>query len=123
MRSRQQGITLIGFLIVLAVGGFFAYLAMRLVPVYSEYYSVVTALKGLQQEPGMANQSPEEIREALFKRFDIGYVESVKREHVKISKDRGVVVQVTYEVRRPLMYNIDFVASFDKSVDLMNSAP
>ena len=72
---------------------------------------------------GHAFAQADLLRQALFKRFNIGYVDSVKAEHIKISKDRGVVVQVTYEVRRPLMYNIDFVASFDKSVDLMNSAP
>ena len=32
MKSKQSGITLIGFIILLAVAGFFAYTAMKLVP-------------------------------------------------------------------------------------------
>jgi Tfp pilus assembly protein PilX len=32
MKSKQSGITLIGFLIIIVVVGFFAYMAMKLLP-------------------------------------------------------------------------------------------
>jgi type II secretory pathway pseudopilin PulG len=35
MKRTQGGMTLIGFIIVLALVGFFAYIAMKLVPIYS----------------------------------------------------------------------------------------
>ena len=35
MKRKQGGMTLIGFIIVLALLGFFAYIAMKLVPMYS----------------------------------------------------------------------------------------
>jgi hypothetical protein len=118
MRSNQRGMTLIGFLMVLAVVGFFAFLGMRLFPVYSEYYAVVTAMKSIQNEPGVAQMSPEQIRTLLDRRFQISYVENVRRDNIKITRDRGYQLQIAYEVRRPLVYNIDFVAVFDKTVDL-----
>lgn len=46
--NAQRGITLLGFLMILMIVGFFAFLVMRLFPVYSEYYSVVSAMKGVQ---------------------------------------------------------------------------
>ena len=46
-RHAQQGMTLIGFLIVLAVAGFGAYVGMKLFPMYQEFYSVKSSLKGL----------------------------------------------------------------------------
>jgi Tfp pilus assembly major pilin PilA len=52
--NKQRGITLLGFIMVLAVAGFFLFLGMRLVPVYVEYYSVVTDLKAICKEPGVA---------------------------------------------------------------------
>jgi hypothetical protein len=119
MQTKQRGITLIGFIIVMAVVGFFAYLAMRLVPVYVEYYNVVSAMKGVAAEPGVANMEPNRVRDLLDRRFNIGYVESVKREHIKITRDSsGYRLNVKYEVRGPLFYNLDFVASFDRTVDL-----
>lgn len=118
MHNRQRGLTLIGFVVILAVLGFFAYVGMKLFPVYTEYYSVVQAMKGVQSEPGVANMSQAKIKDLLFRRFYISYVESVKPEHVRVLRDKGYALNVKYEVRRPLIYNLDFVASFDKTVDL-----
>lgn len=116
--SRQSGMTLLGFAFVLAIAGFFAFLIMRLFPVYSEYYSVVSDMKGLAAEQGVATMSPERVREMLNRRFYISYVESVKPEHIKITRNNGYNLTIKYEVRRPLLYNLDFVAMFDKTVEL-----
>lgn len=117
-KTRQRGITLIGFVIVLAVAGFFAFMAMKLVPIYQEYMSVVSAMKALQDEPGIVNMSPLKIRDLLSRRFDISYVDSVKPENIKITRADGYLLQIKYEVRKPFMYNIDIVASFDRTVEL-----
>ena len=61
MKRTQGGMTLIGFVIVLAVVGLFAYVGMKLVPMYSEFYAVKQALKGLSTEPGIADQDPAKI--------------------------------------------------------------
>ena len=52
MRSRthQRGMTAIGWLIVLAMIGFFVLLALRMVPAYLDYYKVVSTLEGLESE-------------------------------------------------------------------------
>ena len=49
LRSRQSGITLLGFIIVLAVVGFFAFLFMKLYPAYYEYYNVVSAMEAIKR--------------------------------------------------------------------------
>lgn len=118
MMKRQRGLTLIGFVFVLAIAGFFAFMIMRLFPVYAEYYSVVQAMKGLQAEPGIAQKSPAVVRDLLFRRFYISYVENVKPENVRVSRRDGYTLNVKYEVRKPFVYNLDFVANFDKTVDL-----
>ena len=129
--GKQNGITLIGFVVILAILGFFAFLVMRLFPVYSEYYSVVSAMKGVQGEPGVANMSPEKVKDLLFRRLshdghDVVRAESGQRAlevqprppPVKVTRQNGYNLNVKYEVRRPLAYNLDFVASFDKTVEL-----
>lgn len=117
--STQSGLTLMSFLIVLCVVGFFIFIGMKLFPVYNEYFSVVTDMKGLAAEPGVRQLSPEQIRDRLFRRFDISYVDSVQPKNVKVTKvSNGYELTVAYEVRRNLMYNLDFVAVFDKTVSL-----
>jgi hypothetical protein len=120
MRNQQKGLTLIGFLFVLVIVVFFGYLIMRLFPVYSEYYGVVQAMKAVQQEPGSATWSPEQIRQSLDRKFNIGYVSSVKPNNIRLVRNSGgYFLNIAYEVRGPLIYNLEFVAKFNKSVDLV----
>ena len=124
MKRKQGGMTLIGFVIVLGVIGFFAYISMKLVPMYSEYYAVKQALKGLQEEPGVGNYDPARIQDLFFRRLYISYAENVKPENVEIERvDGGWELSVQYEVRKPLMGNLDVVGKFATSEQLTNRGP
>ena len=120
MKRNQSGLTLIGFIIVLAVVGLFAYVSMKLFPMYSEYYSVKQALKGLAAEPGIATQDPAKVKDLLFRRLYVSYAENVKPANVTLKRDgQGYVITVKYEVRRELIGNLDVVGKFEASEDLM----
>ncbi|MBW3551716.1 MAG: DUF4845 domain-containing protein [Proteobacteria bacterium] len=113
MKRTQRGMTLIGFIIVLAVVGVFVYMGMKLIPMYSEYYSVKQALGAMEEEPGMADRSPAQIRDLFFRRLYVSYAENIKREHLDIARrDAGFVLTVEYEVRKPLIGNLDVVGKF-----------
>ena len=115
----QRGLTLIGFLIVLIIAAFFVFIIMKLFPVYSEYYAVRTSLKALQQEPGIASKSPEEVRELLNRKWYISYVKTPTQKNVKVTRRGGdYIVNVAYERRGNLLYNLDYIATFDKTVSL-----
>ena len=124
MKRTQSGMTLIGFVVVLAVVGLFAFVAMKLVPMYSEYYAVKQALKGLAAEPGIADQDPAKIQDSFFRRLYISYAEDVKPEHVKIKRiDAGWQMDVNYEVRKPIISNLDVVGKFSATENLTNRGP
>lgn len=111
---KQDGITLIGFLMLLMVVGFFAFLIMRLFPVYSEYYGVRQAMKAVAAEPGIATKTPEQVKEALDRRFNISYVTTPKRNNVRVTRQGGnYVLNVRYERRGSLLYNLEYIATFD----------
>ncbi|HVI58425.1 MAG TPA: DUF4845 domain-containing protein [Luteimonas sp.] len=123
MKRTQRGMTLLSFVIVLAVVGFFAYVGMKLFPMYSEYYSVKQALKGLQQEPGIANQDPAKIKDLFFRRLYISYSDNVKPENVKLQRSQsgaGWDMDVNYEVRKALVGNLDVVGKFHAAEKLTN---
>lgn len=113
-RHRQGGMTLTSFVVVLAVVGFAAYLGMKLFPMYQEYYAVRSAAKSIAGEPGVGDMDPYKIQSMLFKHLDINYSDNVKPENVKITRiDNGWNMKVNYEVRRPLVGNLDVVGVFD----------
>ena len=124
MQRNVRGITLIGFLVMLCVAGFFAYIAMRLVPVYVEYFGVVKAMEQIKNEPGAAQKSVEQIRRDLNVKFDLQYVDQqdIPPQAIQVKREAtGPTLRIAYEKRVPFMYNIDLVASFDKSVNLTNA--
>ena len=116
--KRQRGISLIGFILLLAVAVFVTYIGMKIVPIYVDYFSVSSAMKGIQNEPGIANKSPRDIKSLFFRRLYVNFVEVVKEENVKVTRRGGLQLQVAYEVRRPIMGNLDVIVTFDKSVYL-----
>lgn len=122
---RQHGITLIGFAIVLIVAGFFAYAAMKLIPVYTEYFGVVKSLKSLQGDAGIENMGIEEIRRKLDTIFDVQYVDEtdVPLNSVTLITSNGQrSLNVAYSVDKPFIYNIDLLVHFNYTVDLSKGA-
>jgi hypothetical protein len=118
---RQKGLSLIGFLLVLSLVVFTAYVGMRIVPIYLEYYSVVSAMNGVAKERGSAQWSLFNTRVNILNRLYVSQnANNVKEEHITIVRRNGVKLRVAYEVRKPLLGNLDVVASFDRVVPLAN---
>jgi hypothetical protein len=113
--KRQNGMTAIGWLIVLALIGFFVLLTLRMLPSYLEFYKVVSTLESLENETGLT--TPAEIHRLIERRFDISYVETIQPKDVAI-KPIGPNFKVTadYESRKHIFANVDVVMSFYKEV-------
>lgn len=121
LKRKQRGMSLIGFILVLSMILCFAYLGLRIVPIYLEYYSVVSAMNGLAAERGSAQMTPYDIKAKLLNRLYVSYTDdNVGEENIRIIRRDGVQVRITYEVRKPVVANLDVVAAFDKMVKLSN---
>jgi hypothetical protein len=117
---RTNGLTLIGFLIVLVVTLFFVYAGMRLVPMYLEYHALGNAMSQLEDNPASAKMSPGQIKSKIKRTLWASYASNnIKDKHMRISKTSGgVKVRVAYEIREPFLGNIDIIGKFDRSVIL-----
>lgn len=124
MKSKQAGITLIGFLVVLAVVAFFGYMAMKLVPAYSEYMGVVKAMNQVSTE-GADGKSLDEIRRDLMFKLGFQYVDdaTIQPRDITIDRSNGNQLHVAYDKQVPFVYNIDFLLHFEKSVPLQGNVP
>jgi hypothetical protein len=124
MKSKQSGVTLIGFLLIIVVVGFFAYMAMKLLPSYSEYMGVTKAMNQIATE-GTNGKSLDEIRRNLMFKLGFQYVDdaTVRPTDITVSRDNGgaSVLEVAYDKDIPFMYNIDFLLHFSKSVQLQGN--
>jgi hypothetical protein len=120
-RNRTSGITLIGFLVLMVVVGFFVYLGMRLVPMYIEYMGVVKAMEQVRSEPNSGTMSPEQVRRSLMFKFDSQYIESgaIPPESIQVLRKGGTqTLRIRYERRVPFIHNLEILGSFDKTINL-----
>ncbi|HEY0198892.1 MAG TPA: DUF4845 domain-containing protein [Rhodanobacter sp.] len=124
MKSKQSGVTLIGFLIIIAVVGFFGYMAMKLLPSYSEFMGVGKAMNQISTE-GTNGKTLDDIRRGLMFKMGFQYVDdaTIKPSDITIQRDAGGTsqLQVTYDKQIPFMYNISFLLHFEKSVTLQGN--
>ncbi|MGD2136988.1 MAG: DUF4845 domain-containing protein [Gammaproteobacteria bacterium] len=109
--------TAVGWVIVLALIGFFVLLALRMVPSYLEFYKIVSTLDSIEAEGAM--ETPHDIRRLLERRFDISYVHSILPRDVTIrSSGANWDVTADYDSRVHLFGNVDVVMSFYKQVQV-----
>jgi Tfp pilus assembly major pilin PilA len=118
-RHRQRGVTALGWLVILAIIGIFAIAALRLLPIYLEYFRVSSVLTSLRAEKATGVEGKGEIRQYIEKRFDIDAINRLKVSDILVTAENdNYVVRAKYDARTPFIGNVDFILSFDKSVEV-----
>lgn len=114
---RQQGITTLGLVILVAFVGLFAFAGLRLTPVYLNYMKVLGVLNGVHEEFDGTNPSRSEIRSSISRRFDVESVSEITARDVTVtSVDKGFEVRANYTHVAPFIANVSFSVEFDKVV-------
>lgn len=117
IRCRQGGISLSALLGALVIFAVVALGVMRILPVYLEHFAVRSSLQGVLNDPDSRTMSPLQLRKAVGSHFNVNNVRHLSPEDLKIRRDRNqTLIQADYEIRRPLVANLDIVAHFDETV-------
>ncbi len=111
--AHQRGAGLLSVLFVVGALGLVVVIGGRLAPVYLEAWTVRSVMNSLRQETGLRGASRQEIAQSLSRRLTINDVRSVGRDDIEIREMAdGTSVVIDYEVRIPLIGNLDGVAYF-----------
>lgn len=120
--KNQRGMTLISWILILGIIAFFATVAMRLLPMYQEYYSVLQIMNGMETELKNNKLTKQQVMTLLHKRFNTGYVFSVKKDNIELSRGKNnayvTKIIIDYEVRKPFIAQIDLIGHFHTEVDV-----
>jgi len=119
--NKQQGLTLIGLVFVLALIGMIVLSALKVSPVYMEHFAVQTSVESMIADPKLKSLTVREIHTLLSKKLNMNGVTSVNSRDAKIRKSGGeIAFSLNYEVRKDYIGNIDIVLSFNDefNVDL-----
>ena len=127
MINNQRGVTFIGWLVILALVGFFVLLTMRLIPLYNEKMGVISSMNAVASRTDAGKLSTFEVQKYFLRNADINgirrFMDRNVRDHVTV--ERGVnkgdpkLMRVQYESRNKFFYDLEFVLVFDHSVPLI----
>jgi hypothetical protein len=117
MRTRQRGVTAIGWLVLLIPFAIVIYAGIRLTPVYLNYMKVSRTLSQLSDEFKGGGASPESIQASIAKHFEIDEVDYPTIKDISITRDgAGWQVEAAYYDQAPLFAHITLQVAFDKTV-------
>ena len=115
--SKQHGMAMISWFLVIVVVVLFVTFIIRLVPIYIDGFSVYESISAMETDSRLNSFGAKAVKKSLLRRLDINAVYSVTEEDIYVTKKSGkTIVEVDYEVRENLFGNLDFVVRFKKEV-------
>ena len=117
--NKQRGVTMVTIAAGLALLAFFVLIAITLLPVYIENFSVSSHVSRIGMDVRASEVTKEEVRKTLLKRFGIDDVKSVERQDISITDiPGGYQIEVDYEVRKHFLGNVDVVIYFTETTEV-----
>lgn len=117
MRNDQAGMTMIGWIVVLAILGVFALAAMRLVPIYAQKLEVHSMLEALKQDFDGENASAQRLRRGLVDKYRAKDINAIKVDEIEIAAVKGGhEVRAYYEHKTPFFADLGLYVTVDKKV-------
>ena len=120
MRSKQTGVTFIGWVILFIPVIICGYAGIRLAPVYLNYMKVAKTLEQVKSEiKGSDVGNAATIRNAIQRHFDVESVDYPLSKDIKVTRNgSNWLVSAEYDDQAPLFANVFILVTFDKSVTL-----
>ncbi|WP_236233113.1 DUF4845 domain-containing protein [Pseudomonas tohonis] len=112
----QRGLSILGWLVVLAIVAFLGGTALKIMPHYLDYYAIEKMISGVESERAQGISTPTDFVSYLSKGMQVNNINNIdldKALQVKLESD-SFHVTLKYEKREPLIGNLDLVVHFDK---------
>lgn len=122
----QDGLTLLGFIMVVALICFFILLGLKLFPLYNESFAVTQSLKSVASQPEAETLSENDIQKYFLRSAYINGLDRFKEDNIddylvanKVGEEPRTMTMY-YEGRKNLFRNLDIVLVYDRTIELGN---
>ncbi len=110
----QRGFSLNALMIGGALIGALSLLAMKIVPEYLEFGTVVKAVKATAGDASLKDASMAQVRTSFSKRAEVDNIKSITEKDLDITKEGGeLVISFAYTKKVPLFKNVSIVFDFE----------
>nr|WP_298142357.1 DUF4845 domain-containing protein [uncultured Pseudomonas sp.] len=112
----QKGMSVLGWLMVLALVAFFASAAFKLIPHYLDYMSLEKIITSVETDESLEINTVGAFYGHVIRGMEVNSIRDLNPKdilEVKIENNE-FRAHLQYERREPLIKNIDLVVNFDK---------
>jgi hypothetical protein len=112
----QKGMSMLGWMTVLALVAFFASTAFKMLPHYMDYWSLEKSIMSVETDRASDIRTVQDFYNHVSKGMQVNSIRDIDLEDVLEIKieNNEFLVHLKYEKREALIENLDLVANFDK---------
>jgi len=112
--NKQKGMTMIGWIFMIAIIGFNGLVAINVAPVYFTDTSIESLWKNLETDKNLVGgKTKRHIRKAVAKRLRVNNVYDIKKDDITIKREKNFyVVSIEYEPRGKIVGSLDYIMTF-----------
>ena len=112
--SSQKGASTLTVLFTTFIGIAILSVVFKLAPLYYDNHLVRGVLNQIDLELMTADTSSRKVKEDVIKMLKLNNVSEITSDAVRVErKAQSIVIDISYERRTPLMFNIDVVVTFN----------
>jgi len=117
MPGRQQG-SFYSTVIIVAMFGLFLTTALKIAPKYIDNNVVVNAMESVAANNNLSEMNINEIRAGVMRTLDVNNINLDAQAIQLIREGNRDYVDINYEAKVPLFYNISAVVAFENRFDV-----
>jgi hypothetical protein len=115
---QQQAGSMYSTLIMVVLIAIFFTAALKIVPAYLNNNVIVNAMEGMAENNDMATLSIGDIRSNLMRTLNTNDIRGFDATRVQVvSQGSQEYIDINYETRIPLFYNIEAIVKFENRFD------
>ena len=121
--KHQEGMTFLGILVIFAMLGCFFLFGLRAFPLYTEYFAIKQAMKGVATQPYKSRNSIAKVRILLLRNLDINSVytfnEKTLKEATTVKKKKGKKILYFKHTKSERLFGDLYLSlKIDESIEL-----
>ncbi|HVC28936.1 MAG TPA: DUF4845 domain-containing protein [Gammaproteobacteria bacterium] len=114
----QSGLTLISWILLIALIMFVVWFGIRLFPIYMEYYSINTSINTVASHIEVG-ETPQQIRGSIDSLFTINSVRDVSVKDIitiaPTDDGTGLILTLDYDSQSSFIGNVDLLVHFHRT--------
>ncbi|WP_044870598.1 DUF4845 domain-containing protein [Pseudomonas sp. LFM046] len=115
---KQKGMSVLGWLLVLAVVAFLASTAFKVIPHYLDFFSLEKIITSVETEKALEIRTIPDFYSHVSKGMQVNGIRDLDLDKaLKVTLENNEFrAHLKYEKREPLVENLDLVVRFDKEI-------